>query len=344
MGGISVVWGEYLTRLSKYVDPEQIILCTPNINNNVLKELDLTSYKQRRVPSRSIISKYFPYLLMGSKRDLLHMGYYGVYPFFRGKKIVTVHDFTYELFGSLLQRLLHNRLKYHCLKQANVILCVSHSTREDLLKIYPQFSKKNIHVTHNAASVDYYPDHGNKVKKLTSPYFLWVGRRDGYKNFNAALHFLKLTKDIDPLFKLAVVGYSFNSKEKREIENLGLTESVANLGNTPLPELRKLYSDAFSLLYLSKYEGFGLPILEAQQCNCPVICENIPSSKEVGNDSVIIVKNYRIEEILKVINDLKNEISRNNLVIKGQKNAKRFDWDKTVKKIVNIYKEILQQT
>jgi mannosyltransferase len=340
IGGISVVWGEYLKRFPSYINPNDLTLCIPETDNYILKELNLPLASVKKVGVRGVISKYLPYFLQGAKNDLLHMSYYGEYPYFKGKKIVTVHDFTHELFGSLSQRLFHNRLKYRCLKQADVILCISHSTKADLLKIYPQFSKKNIHITHNAASKDYYPDKGCITRKTPLPYFLWVGHRGGYKNFSAALDFLKITKDIDQKLVLAVVGFPFNDKEKSEIADYGLTDSVINLGIISLPELRKQYSDAFALLYLSKYEGFGLPILEAQQCSCPVICENIPSSKEVGADSVIVIEKYQKKEILRIITQLKDETSRIALQVKGENNTRRFDWDKTVENIAHIYKEI----
>ena len=166
IGGISVVWSEYLKRLRPR-SSLPVTLLMPDHDNAIAREINFSNYRVVRIRGRNLVTKYLPYLMRGRKSDVLHTSYYQWYPFFRGTKIVTLHDFVHEMYAPPTARLLHNSLKYLSLKSADTILCVSESTRNDLRRFYPAICRsKSVHVIENAASDQFYPDSSEPKKKI----------------------------------------------------------------------------------------------------------------------------------------------------------------------------------
>jgi len=267
------------------------------------------------------------------------MSYYQWYPLFRGKIIVTLHDFMHEKYSSLVVRLLHNALKCLSLQSADVILCISEATKNDLKDIYPGIhDKKDVRVIKNAVNDHFYsqPDDVTEKNQL-----LWVAGRSGYKNFTFALEILGYLKSESKDYVLSVVGPKLTGEERELALEKGVTDRIKVHTNITMDEFRSLYSNACALLYLSKYEGFGLPILEAQKCRCPVVAIENPSSMEVGRDSVIYIEDGKPEMIMDILQKLENDEMRNKIVEHGYQNALRFDWDDSVKKLVDVYMEYI---
>ena len=94
-------------------------------------------------------------------------------------------------------------------------------------------------------------------------------------------------------------------------------------------ELNSLYSNAYALLYLSKYEGFGIPILEAQRSGCPVIASDLSSIPEVGGDGYISVQSLEVTCVSDVLLKIQDENYRDEMLEKGFKNSQRFSWEAT---------------
>ena len=336
IGGISVVWSEYLKRLKSHDANLKYLLIYPKNNNRIASELNLNEYDVCAARPRGVISKYLPFLLVGNSNDILHTSYYQWYPFYRGAKIVTLHDFMHEIYAPFKSRILHNILKFLSLNSADVILCISESTKSDLKKIYPKiYSKKDIRVIENSASDVFYPD-ANLVKKTD---FLWVAGRSGYKNFEYALKILGYLREHGKTYKLSVVGSELTDEEKKCAEHCGVLNQVEVYSNVSMDELRRMYSNALALLYLSKYEGFGLPILEAQKCLCPVVALKNPASMEVGKDSILYINNDSEQDISNIIEKLSDSQMQDKIVKDGLENSKRYDWNVSVKKLVDVYRE-----
>jgi len=116
-----------------------------------------------------------------------------------------------------------------------------------------------------------------------------------------------------------------------------LSYRVKRLGEVSEEQLRDLYSEAEVFIYPSLYEGFGLPILEAQACGCPVISSNSTSLPEVGGKSVYYIDPYNEEEIsLAILKILRNKKLKERLVKKGYNNIKRFSWKKSAQEILDL--------
>jgi len=337
IGGISVVWAEYLKRLYKEIGGEDYVLLYPDNDNRIAREIDLSQYNVRRIKPRGVISKYLPFFLVGEKSDVLHTSYYQWYPLFRGTKIVTLHDFMHEKFAPFKSRILHNILKFISLNSADVILCISYATKNDLKDIYPNiFLKKDVRVIENSADDVFYPEVGFSNHNSD---FLWVAGRSGYKNFNYALNILHYLKQNNKSYKLSVVGPVLTDEETVLAKSLGVLSQIKVFSNVSMGELRSMYSNALGLLYLSKYEGFGLPILEAQKCLCPVIALTNPASTEIGKDSLLYINDNSEQEILGIIEDIENTQKREKIVEGGLENTRRYNWDVSVERLVEVYIE-----
>lgn len=339
-GGISVQWAEYLKRLIKTVTHEdlELKLLLPENQNTVLEKLVLPHQlviKQSRVSS---FMKYFPSFYRGNPNEILHMSYYRSYPFFRGKRVVTVHDFIHHYYMPPLKSKPHEHLKWLSLRSADVIVCVSEATKADMLRIYPDLARHDIRVITPAATAEdfYYEPSSSEAKE---PYLIWVGGRAGYKNFSGGLVALRKARQTWPNLKLRVVGAPLDAAEEAEIASKGLQDAVIMEPRATQERLRGLYSGALALLYLSHYEGFGLPILEAQRCRCPVICLPTAAAKEVGQDSIFYISES-MDEIPHILNLLSDPNQREAILEAGKTNEARYSWDRSYQKFYKLYREL----
>ena len=114
-----------------------------------------------------------------------------------------------------------------------------------------------------------------------------------------------------------------------------------NYYNLLLTSILIIYNNAFCLLYPSKYEGFGIPILEAQQAGCPVIAYNSSSIPEIIGDTTLVFNDLEIDSILELFIIINNVDKRILIIQAGIKNASRFSWDKMAKNVTGLYIEAL---
>ena len=135
------------------------------------------------------------------------------------------------------------------------------------------------------------------------------------------------------------------NKNFASIELLGEIEKNTNIvfkGRVDDNELIELYSNAICFVYPSFYEGFGIPPLEAQACGCPVVCSNVASLPEVGGvDSVVYCDPYDVNDIREKIELVLNDKNlQNDLKIKGFENIKRFSWEESARKIIEVIERL----
>lgn len=140
--------------------------------------------------------------------------------------------------------------------------------------------------------------------------------------------------------KLVIVGRQPESV-KMLARRLGLVKDVVFLGHVPYEDLPKIYNLAKVFVFPSFHESFGMPILEAMACGCPVITSNVFSMPEIAGDAAILVNPYKIEEIAEAIYKvLSDENLRRKLKRNGLKRAKRFTWEKSARAHLKVYKEV----
>ena len=302
-----------------------------NLKQNLPHSLDITSIngfskKESLLPIN--ILRYLDCDLKFSSKFIFHSSYYRVSKNKNAINVVTVYDFIYEKFRSGLSKKLHMFQKARAINKADHIICISHSTKDDLIKFYPSVSPEKISVIYLGASNVFYKDKNENLNKN----LLFVGSRKGYKNFNVIVDAIKNLPD----YVLNIVGGGKLSK--KEIIELGNTKYKHFL-DCDNEKLNKLYNNSYALIYPSLYEGFGLPIIESLKAGCPVICNDGSSTNEIGSQYVlkgIMKKNFIVESLEK----LQDKKYRQKLIFEGIKYASNFTWKSTANETFERYKKL----
>ncbi len=245
--------------------------------------------------------------------------------------VLTIHDVKSATKGNLLKQL-YIRLFWFWLPAILVkrITVISEFTRSELEKIIP-FAKHKIRVVHNPVNSKLSPTlHSFNKEK---PAILFMGTKEN-KNLERSLQAL-----VDFPCKVIIVG-ELSSSQLSLLDQLNI--DFDNKTNLRFNEIIDCYQNCDLLCFASTYEGFGMPIIEAQSVGRPVISSNLGAMLEVSQDSVCLVNPYEVASIRdgieKVCND--NQL-REHLVQKGFENIKRFQVDTISKKYISIYQEVL---
>jgi len=235
------------------------------------------------------------------------------------------------------------------------ICCISESTRNDLLEINPKLNPDKVKVTHLAAGTHFYPCNDQqryaqiqaKYKLPSGPYFLSLSTLEPRKNIISAIRaFLELAKSGEcseaSLVLVGGLGWNFESTIN-EIEGPNkLKERIILTGFVDDADLATIYSNALAFVYMSYYEGFGLPPLEAMQCGTPVITSDNSSLPEVVGDAGILLnaddQDGLKQAMLNFYND--NELTAN-YSEKSQIRAQQFSWKACAHQTANAYQEAL---
>lgn len=344
MGGISNVFYEITKRL----------LTDSRFNVKFLdREDSKINYYRRllKITPQQIIDRFsFPYLVdcfinpkLGLKEKyIFHSSYYRLSRDNCAINVTTVHDFAYEkVFPHNIKYYAHIWQQKYAAMHSDAIICISENTKKDLLYYYKDIDPRKIHVIYNGVSDEYY--YIKDASKLDLPfssgsYCMFVGGRYHYKNFDIAVKCLKNSN-----YNLVIVGSSLNEKEVRLLDSTLGKARYCLLKNISNARLNEVYNGAHCLLYLSSYEGFGIPCLEAQRAGCPVIGYNSSSIPEVICDDRLLVNNLSVESINYVIETLENIEYRENIVCKGIKFATKFSWDRNYKELSDLYISLLAE-
>lgn len=183
-------------------------------------------------------------------------------------------------------------------------------------------------------------------------YILCVSRWDPHKNILGTveaynLYKQEMLKSNQEYFSLVFVGGKhmpeYSKKVDEKIVELGLEKDIMVSKFVQNEDLPKAYACAEFLVFASYYEGFGLPVLEAMQSGCPVICSNNSSLEEIGGDAAIKVDPYNTQEIAYAMVKMQTEEKlRDELRKKGFVWAKQFSWEKSIEKLVQVFKNLVQ--
>jgi len=278
------------------------------------------------------------------KPDIIHTTYYeDKFPLKTDNLVVTVFDLIHEIFHKDYNEMKNFLPKENILKKAKQIICISESTKKDLINFY-NIDKKKITVTYLANSLSSNCEHLDKRKiKLKNNFFLYVGSRWKYKSFNQLLHLLNQNKEIHKEFDLvAFGGGKLNNDEKKLIKklNLNIDKIIQIDGDENI--LKLLYRNAEFFIYPSKYEGFGIPILESFSQECPFLCSKTSSLPEVAGDAAIFFDPNDLSSISSSIEKIiSSKDLRLSLIKKGNERLQMFSWNKCALETLNVYKKIV---
>ena len=226
---------------------------------------------------------------------------------------------------------------------AKTIIAVSKNTKKDLLKLYkvPEEKISVIYEGYADSSKFQIPNFkSNPNDQISKPYLLFIGRLEERKNVVGIIKAFEILKEQYKIsHKLILAGKSGFGYEKikSQMLNVNCSKDIIELGFVNEEEKWKLLKNTDVFIFPTLYEGFGLPILEAQSANVPVVASNNSSIPEVTNGSVLLVNPNNAEEIADAIYKLiSDESLRNAIIEKGKKNITRFSWDECAKEIVKI--------
>ena len=329
-GGINVYFDELISYLVNYEIPISEIIYT-----NTSKCLN---YNNRKVEVRR------PRFLERYRRcdismdvNLFHSSYYRL-PSRKVPVVTTVHDFTYERFvKEKFRRATHKWQKFSAIRSSQAIICVSENTRKDLLDFIPNIDPALVNVIYHGISEQFFLLPDRKSLNSKKSYILFVGDRDGYKNFELTVKAVSKISD----FKLICVGGPQLSSDEKLLVRSFLSSRFEHLNNITNQELNILYNHAYCLAYPSAYEGFGMPILEAMRSGCPVIARNCSSIPEVAGEGAFLLQTNDIDELVNAFIELKNDYKRENFRQKGFEQAKKFTWQKCCQETISVYERIM---
>lgn len=361
-GGISRYFCEIISRLPKEITP---ILSTLYSENHYLQALQPSVSNKNLITEEkffssfnfkgkwrlyALLKNYFPLvcneytkvnkdysiqLLQKQNFDIFHPTYYNPYFLeYIGKKpfVLTVHDMIHEKFPHFFSSKDKTaEWKQLLLPKAHSIIAVSETTKQDILDLYA-IPESKISVIYHGSSLE----KSNAIIDLPLQYVLFVGSREGYKNFNFFI------QAVAPILKernisLVCVGSPFNNQEQLLLRELEI-EPVCRSIQAKDDEMFTIYSNALCFVFPSLYEGFGIPILEAFEAECPVLLSDIAVFREIAGDAAVYFNPNNSLDIRHTLDsilfDTQKKTSTKNI---GNNILKEFNWNKSTKLTLDIY-------
>lgn len=334
-GGISVVWQKILNGALHSNNLERTFIEYPNSNifrkdinipeNEIFKDtLGFLNCKRYINPTCRNVKKEF----------IFHSSYYRTCSNPLAQNVTTVHDFTYDYFSNGIRKAVHCLQRNRAIMNSDAIVCISKNTKRDLLKFLPEVDSKKIHVIYNGVSDEYKPL--SKKNQNYSNYILFLGSRSSYKNFKFAVEAIKQTS-----FNLLICGNELSKDEIYLLDKVLGRERYEVKVRPTNQELNELYNSVFCLLYPSSYEGFGIPVLEAQRAGCPVIALNASSIPEIIGKNDLLMNALTFADFKDKINILRDLKSREEVIEAGLDNAHKYSWDKMSQEYMDLYDSLI---
>ena len=277
-------------------------------------------------------SRYLDELLEKGEFDVLHLTGAHVYgEAWRkvvGKKpiVITVHDLIPEILNHDARITAFRR---ELLGVADQVIAVSENTKRDLMRLYGVDEKKVTVVYHGVGKVE----RVERVEGVEKEYFLFLGGRSGYKNWDW------MVRAMAPMLKggmnLVCTGHPFSGEERRFLRSLGVEERVVQR-TVCADDFPALYASATAFVYPSRYEGFGLPILDAWAAGCPVVLSRASCFPEIGGDAAEYFELDDAKSLVAAIERAKE----GRTVEKGRQRLKDFSWKKCAAKTAAVYRKV----
>jgi glycosyltransferase involved in cell wall biosynthesis len=267
------------------------------------------------------------------------------------KTVVTIHDLIFERFPQYyhtLDRLIYSyKFRKACLT-ADKIIAISECTKKDIVGLY-HIAPEKIDVVYQGCSPVFSVPATEELKaevkalyQLDDRFILNVGTIEERKNINLVVKALKDVPDI----QFVIIGRSTNYVRQlyQTIQELGLGNRVKILQNVPFKHLPAIYQMSTLFVYPSRYEGFGIPVLEALCSGVPVIACTGSCLEEAGGPDSIYVLPYDVESMAEAINNvLSDKALRDNMIAKGKEWATKFSDSNQVEGVLKVYHSIFNE-
>lgn len=269
------------------------------------------------------------------------------------KQLAVIHDINFEHHPKDVSWIVRKYYTYFFpkfAKKATRIATVSEFSKKDIIDCY-NTKAANIDVVYNGCNEAYIPISKElqiKTKQQFSEgcdYFLFVGALQPRKNISRLFEAFEAFKaDERNDVRLVIVGekYRWTKEIKETYLSMKFKEDVIFTGRLPTEDLHQVIASALAMTYIPYFEGFGIPIIEAMNCDTPVITSNITSMPEVAGDAALLVDPFSVDSISKaMIYMYKDADMRQTLIEKGRKRKLDFSWDKTADALWNSIEKTL---
>jgi mannosyltransferase len=322
-GGISLYWSQ----LEAYLD-QDIHLLYAGYDKNIF----LPDFKGEKIIKKNILlfERYKNVRFNEVNPFIFHSSYYRYCKNKNAINITTVHDFTYELFRHDLRSDMHKIQKKEAIENSKAVICNSENTRKDFLFFYPDY-KGILKVIYLGLSDEYH-----RVNRQRKNSVVFIGGRIGYKNFGYAV---KLIHNL-PWLNLQIIGGGELTKQEIVLLKKYLPNRYEYYRSLSNRELNDKYNEAKFLLYPSLYEGFGIPVIEAQAAGCPVVCCSVSSLPEIAGDAAVYISGENMDDDSHIISGLEDRDYYYHIVEKGLNNCRRFSWKKCSEQTYDLYQNM----
>ena len=330
-GGVSVYFKQLLSRMAR-----DHVATTLTLHGALLQQapVDSTALAVAHRPSRRL-ERYrrcrIPQALSRSGSAVFHSSYYRRPLPNTVPSVVTVHDFTYERFVKGLRRLVHSTQKFAAIRAARAVICVSESTRDDLLEFVGTKPEQTVYVVHNGVDEGFTPIETTAPPR---PFVLFVGERGGYKNFALAVRAMAHLPELE----LCCVGGGPFEAGELDVVDQATQARVRHLGFVTDAQLNLLYNQASCLVYPSLYEGFGIPVIEAMRSGCPVISVPCKAVLEIGGAALTVVAENDLRAMADAVRCVSDIERRTAIKQAGFAVARAYSWERTYRQTLQIYR------
>lgn len=320
-----------LRELAPLVDREELFAITrrPDLVPEGVEAVELAAHSQIVRMTLSL-----PRLLRQLRPDLAHF-LYAIPPGYGGRAVVTIHDLSYERLPDVMgfrDRLLFRTQVPRSARRADRVLTGSELTKRDLIERYA-VAEERIVVTPYGVDPFYGPD----GPRREGHYALFVGAIQPRKDPVGAIEALAL---LNSDLRLVLVGpeKSGGQEVRATIQRLGMGDRVELAGHVERDELAALYRGAACLVFPSRYEGFGLPIVEAMASGTPVVAARAGAVPEVAGDAAVLVEPG---DPVALAGGIERALAdRERLVVAGFERARRYSWVETARQTLDVYREL----
>ena len=269
------------------------------------------------------------------------------------KNVLVIHDLAFEHYPQYVPNIYRQFYKTFSPKyaqRAERIATVSQYSKNDIINSY-KIADEKIDVVYNGVNDRYSPltqDEKQKARQQYAqgnPYFAYIGSLHPRKNILTLLKAFETFKQTDSgNVKLLLTGrLAWSNKEMMEFyDSMEFKDDVIFIGHANVEEIRLILGGSLALVYVSLFEGFGIPLIEAMQCETAIITSNVTSLPEVAGDAAVLVNPESVNEVASAMKKiLENTELRNSLIEKGKVRREQFSWDKTAHSLWNCIEKTL---